>query len=186
MPSLLPPNATPLMRALETVITHALNIDHPIAEILNPDTCPAKFLPFLAWQYSVDVWRPEWPEHIQRARIKASISVHNRKGTAAAVREVVGSFGGNILLREWFEMSAPGYTPVPGTFEITMNVSGSTDYTNTASFIDDIIAEVNRTKPESAHYTFTQGANLRGDIGFVGAVRGLVYRRIEVTATESP
>lgn len=181
MPSILPPNATPMMRALERVAERAFDIPHPIGQINNPDTCPARFLPFLAWAYSVDVWRPQWPEHIQRARIKASLSVHRRKGTAAAVREVVASFGGSLTLREWFELPTPG---APYTFEITLNVAdGGNDYTASSQFVDDIIAEVWRTKPVRAHFTFTQGVQARGDIALVAAARVQSYRRIEVTAT---
>lgn len=180
MNSILPASATPLQRALEQVAKRAFAIDDPIDKINNPDSCPARFLPFLAWAYSVDVWRPEWPEHIQRARIRASLDVHRKKGTAEAVRAVIASFGGSMLLREWFEMSPPG---IPGTFEITLNVSGSNDYTSSSQFVDDIIREVTRTKPVSAHFTFTQGVQARGDIAIVAAASASLYRRIEVTAT---
>lgn len=184
MPSILPPNATPLMRALERVIETAFDIDDGIDRINNPDTCPARFLPFLAWAYSVDVWRPQWPEHIQRARIKASLSVHRRKGTAAAVREVVASFGGSMVLREWFELSTPGNPATPYTFEILLNINRGDDYTATSDFVDDVIAEVIRTKPERSHFTFTQGIQARGDIAIAAAARVQTYRRIELTATE--
>ncbi|MFD0726965.1 phage tail protein I [Lysobacter brunescens] len=184
MPSILPPNATPLMRALEQVAERAFDIQHPIGQINNPDTCPARFLPFLAWAYSVDTWRPQWPEHVQRARIKASLSVHRRKGTAAAVREVVASFGGSLVLREWFEMQAAGIAAPPHTFEITLNVADAGDpYTASAAYVDDIIAEVIRTKPVRSHFTFTQGVQARGDVALVAAARVQTYRRIEVTAT---
>lgn len=185
MNSILPPNTTPLMRALEQVAARAFDIDHGIDKIANPDTCPARFLPFLAWAYSVDVWRPQWPEQVQRARIKASLSVHRRKGTAAAVREVVASFGGSLILREWFELSIPGQpSPTPFTFEITLNVSSANDYTASVGYVNDIIAEVIRTKPVRAHFTFTQGIQASGGIGIVAAARVQSYRRIEVNASE--
>lgn len=170
------------MRALERVARDALDIADPIGSILDPDTCPARFLPFLAWHLSVDVWRNEWPEHIQRARIKASMSVHRPKGTAAAVRDVVASFGGALLLREWFEMDgAP-----PGTFEIVMSVSGDGGYTSSSAFVDDIIAEVIRTKPVSAHFTFTQGANVNASLGIAIGISAATYHSISVTALDTP
>lgn len=181
--TILPPNATPLLRALEATMRARLFIDHPIADLLDPDRCPAHLLTFLAWAMSVDVWRDEWPEHVKRARIKASLAVHRRKGTAAAVREVVASFGGQVIMREWFELQAAGIPAPPGTFTLTLNVAGASGYTATAQYVDDIIAEVNRTKPVRAHFTFTQGIVARGDIGLVAAARVMTYRRLEVTAT---
>jgi phage tail P2-like protein len=182
MTSILPPNASPLLRAFEATARERLLIDHPIGDVLDPDRCPEALLPYLAWAYSVDVWRPEWPAHVQRARIKASLSVHRRKGTAAAVREVVASFGGQVVLREWFELQAAGIAAQPGTFTLTLNVAGASGYTATAQYVDDIIAEVRRTKPARAHFTFTQGIQARGDIGIVAAARVMTYRRIETTS----
>ena len=61
--SLLPPNASALDRAAESVIVKQLDaIDQPHRALWNPNTCPLEFLPWLAWAMGVEAWRSEWPE----------------------------------------------------------------------------------------------------------------------------
>ena len=48
-PSLLPPNATPLERALEDGLTGLAAIDPPVEKIWDPQTCPLPLLPWLAY-----------------------------------------------------------------------------------------------------------------------------------------
>lgn len=82
--SLLPPNATELDKAAEKVAVDALDsISHMHRAVWSADHCPAPILPWLAWTVGVESWRTEWPEAIKRSRIKASIRIHRRKGTAA-------------------------------------------------------------------------------------------------------
>ena len=57
----------------------------PIKQIRYPDQCPANLLPWLAWDYSVDIWDSIWSEQTQRDVIDASVFVHRHKGTPAAV-----------------------------------------------------------------------------------------------------
>ena len=86
---------------------------------MNPDTIPLALLPWLAWHLGIDAWKDYWPEQVKRARVKAAISIARKNGTAAAVREVVAAFGGNIALREWFQMTPHGK---PGTFDVVLTV----------------------------------------------------------------
>ncbi len=57
----------------------------PIKQIRYPHQCPANLLPWLAWDYSVDIWDSAWSEQTQRDVIDASVFVHRHKGTPAAV-----------------------------------------------------------------------------------------------------
>lgn len=92
--SILPPNSTPLERALEATFAARLDaLPLPVGQMMNPATCPAAFLPWLAWALSVDEWSPEWTEQTQRAAIAASIGVHRRKGTVAALRAAIAAAG---------------------------------------------------------------------------------------------
>lgn len=87
-PTLLPPNATPLEKALAKAgaMPH-----HPeeIRKLWNHRTCPLQLLPWLAWAWSVDEWDPAWTEGQQRAMVGASIKLHKKKGTVWAVREAL-------------------------------------------------------------------------------------------------
>lgn len=182
MNSLLPPNATRAERAIERVMAEAVGgVAVPIRELWDPDTCPSDLLPWLAWALSIDNWKSYWPEHIKRARVKAAIEIQRRKGTANSVKQVVAAFGGSVLLREWFELQPPG---PPHTFDMVLTLSGEGGQTDTAQFVDDVIAEVARTKPVRSHFTFTQGLQVIGGVGIGAGARAAVYTRLQLQAIE--
>lgn len=179
MSSLLPPNATSLERALELATLRLGTVPAPLRSLWNPDTCPASLLPWLAWALSIDAWKSYWPLHIKRARVRAALDIQRRKGTADSVRQVVAAFGGAVQLREWWEQTPPG---PPHTFEMVLTLAGEGGSTATAQFVEDVIAEVERTKPVRSHFTFTQGAQANAGIGAAAAVRPALYRRLALAA----
>lgn len=174
--SLLPPNASQAERALEAATARATAVVTPLRDLWNPDTIPASLLPWLAWALSIDAWKDYWPEHVKRARVRTAIAIQRRKGTAMSVREVVQAFGGQVVLREWWQQSPPA---APHTFDMVLTLTGEGGEVASAQFVSDVIAEVERTKPVRSHFTFTQGANAFGGIGIVAAGRAAVYRRLE-------
>jgi phage tail P2-like protein len=176
--SLLPANATPLERSIASTSARICDIPARLSDLMNPDTIPLALLPWLAWHLGVDTWKDYWPEQVKRARVKAAIPIARKKGTVAAVREVIATFGANLALREWFEMDPPGR---PGTFEIVMTVSARDGMSATAEYVADIIAEIERSKRVSAHYTFTQGFEIQGTQRVAAAVRPALYRRLSLT-----
>lgn len=178
MANLLPPNATELERRLAEVNGAIGDLPVSLRTLIDPDKIPLHLLPWLAWHLGIDTWKDYWPEQIKRARVKAAIPIARKKGTAAAVREVVASFGGNIALREWWQMEPPGQ---PGTFDLVMTISERDDIPSTADFVADIVAEIDRTKPVRAHYTFTQGFNRSGGIGVTAAIRPALYTRLSLS-----
>jgi len=94
-PSLLPPNASQLQRDIEQVVAGFI-ADMPVAHIKNvhnPRLCRADFLPWLAWEWSVDNWDGEWPEGAQRETVWASPTVHRHKGTIGAVKDALAAAG---------------------------------------------------------------------------------------------
>lgn len=93
MTSLLPPNSTPLERALEGASQRLDAVPVPIDTLWSAGRCPAPLLPWLAWSLSVDTWEADWPETVKRAVIAASFRVHQRKGTVASVREALAAAG---------------------------------------------------------------------------------------------
>lgn len=94
---LLPPNATDAERALATVTGRVTAIPTPIDIVKRPMQTPAAFLPFAAWEYSVDVWNEDWPQARKRAVTQRSIALHMRKGTAYCIREYVRYADGAVL-----------------------------------------------------------------------------------------
>jgi phage tail P2-like protein len=119
MNSLLPNNATPQETALELATARIGDVPVPVKDVWNPDTCPADLLPWLAWAFSVDVWSNKWSEAQKRGAIKASYAVHNRKGTAGALRSGLSGIGYAADVVEWFEETPPA---PPYTFAIFVEV----------------------------------------------------------------
>lgn len=181
MNSLLPPNATALQRALEATNAAAADVPILLREIRDPDRCPLAFLPWLAWDRSIDSWKPYWSEPVKRARVRAATDIQRRKGTAQSVRDVVAAFGGAVVLREWWQMEPKG---PPHTFDVQLTVSGEHGQVATKEFVADVIAEISRTKPVRSHFTFTQGAYAVGGVGIAAAARVAIHRRLQLQAIE--
>lgn len=62
----------------------------PLRDLWNPDACPVKFLPYLAWAFSVDSWDEDWSEEEKRSVIGEAFWLHQRKGTVAAYSDDSG------------------------------------------------------------------------------------------------
>ncbi|NHR08066.1 phage tail protein I [Chromobacterium haemolyticum] len=100
MSKLLPPNKTPLEVALADA--GELGVDaEGLRMVADSERCPAHLLPWLAWAWSVDDFNAASNEERQRALIRSSLRVHQRKGTVAAVRQVFRDLGlGEVDIEE--------------------------------------------------------------------------------------
>lgn len=114
---LLPPNATDMDRVRAEVGAQLASLPVRIGDLKHPDTCPADWLPWLAWEWSVDVWSPRWSEAQKRAAIRASPEIHRRKGTVAAVKLALGTLDWNVRLVEWHKTTPKGE---PYTFAVEL------------------------------------------------------------------
>lgn len=143
----LPPNTTPLERAIARACAALADTPVPIRDLWSADRCPVNLLPFLAWAFSVDRWDDTWPESIKRGTIKAARYIHQHKGTIAAVRGVVESLGYIIKIREWWQTEPRGQR---GTFALEVGVLD-------AGITDEMFLEMERliddAKPLSRHLT---------------------------------
>lgn len=178
--SILPPNSTALEKALEALVDTRIDaIAVPLRDLWSAENCPEALLPWLAWGLSIDQWDAAWPLHIRRARVAAAIAIQRIKGTAQSVLDVVASFGGQVVVREWFQMEPPGD---PHTFQLTVALGGQSDAVPSAEFIDAVIAEVARTKPARSHFDFTVGLSARARIGRRGVARPVTHVRLPCLA----
>jgi phage tail P2-like protein len=114
--TLQPANATSFEISLEHALALLTEIPNPIDTLWNPWTCPVPFLPWLAWQYSVDYWRADWPEAVKRQVIDAAYSVHRIKGTLPAIQSGIASLGIEASIERWFETEPKG---APYTMTVT-------------------------------------------------------------------
>lgn len=118
--SLLPPNATPLERAIETVImTQLQSVPITLRDLWHPDRCPEHLLPWLAYTVSVDDWDEEWSEAQKRGVIKGSLAIHRKKGTRGALEDQLSALGYRYAIQEWFENPK---VLLPYQFDITVGV----------------------------------------------------------------
>ena len=173
--SLLPPNASRLENGIAAASARVGDLPVPFGPLWDPETCPTALLPYLAFALSIDSWDPAWPEAIKRARVADAITQHRRKGTARSIRDIIGYFGGRLVMREWWESVPPG---TPHTFRLQLDVDGLDGLPPSAAFIDQLVDEIRRTKPVRSHFTFSQA--FQSNLGLVPIARGRValYRRL--------
>lgn len=172
LPSILKPNATLHERAIEQAIRKGDPDLTPVSALMNPDTCPAHLLGWLAWAFSVDVWKASWPEDIKRQVIRDAIPVHRLKGTRKSVELALEALGFNIdLVEAWQEGGAP-HTFRLDAYANEVIGSGFALDPSLRETVDRLIANV---KPVRAHYTLRIGQSFDYD---ATARFGLKARRI--------
>lgn len=174
MTSLLPPNSTDLERKFAEAGKDAFDLPS-IRIIKDIDQVPAQFLPFIAWQKSVDYWDEDWQEALKRNVIKNSREQHRIKGTAAAIKRVLEPFGYEVKLIEWFQ-AEPNL--IPGTFNLELNMIGKSLNAETYSEINRLVSE---SKAASRHL-----AKLTVTINPILTIRNLIVHQTALTYTSEP
>ncbi|BEN59729.1 phage tail protein I [Serratia marcescens] len=143
MNSLLPSGSSPLERRAAEACAGISDLSVPLRDLWNPARCPVKFLPYLAWAFSVDRWDEKWTAAEKRKAVTDAFYIHRRKGTVAAIRRVIEAMGFSMSIAEWWEVADPR-----GTFRLTIDV-------NDVGITDEIVKELDRligdAKPVSRH-----------------------------------
>ncbi|MFC3579531.1 phage tail protein I [Sphingomonas hylomeconis] len=182
--SLLPPNATPLERALVDATARDSDVPDLLA-LWNPETCPIALLPWLAWGLSIDRWDPEWSEDEKRAAVASAIEDQRLKGTRYSIERVLASFDALLELVEWFEVTP---NAAPYTFEVRLPVIDAAGVAGggrtSAAVARAIVTEVSRTKPARAHFQLVQQLRLAGMPAPIAALQATNYRRLHLAATD--
>lgn len=93
-----------------------------------------------AWQLHVDFYDVKLPIEQRRGLVKNAIRFHRRKGTPAAVEELVTILFGSGKVEEWFE-----YGGEPGYFRVQTN-----DPSATSEKAEEFVRAVNAVKRLSA------------------------------------
>ncbi|HFN0464134.1 TPA: phage tail protein I [Klebsiella quasipneumoniae subsp. similipneumoniae] len=159
--SLLPPGSSALERRLAQACSGISDLNVPLRDLWNPWKCPAKFLPYLAWAFSVDRWEETWTETAKRQAVSDAFWIHQRKGTVAAVKRVIEGLGYSMTLEEWWKVADPA-----GTFrlEIDLNEIGITE-----PMITELERIIGDAKPVSRHISqLTLSASVYG-VAHIGA-----------------
>ena len=174
MTSLLPPNSTDLERKFAEAGKDAFDLPS-IRIIKDIDQVPAQFLPFIAWQKSVDYWDENWQEALKRKVIKESRALHRLKGTPAAIKRALEPFGYEVKLIEWFQ-AEPNL--IPGTFNLELDLIGK-------SLNQEVYNEINRlvsdAKAASRHLT-----NLTITTNPILTIRNILVHQTAFTFSSEP
>lgn len=141
--SLLPPGSSALERRLAEACSGISGLNVPLRDMWNPATCPASFLPYLAWAFSVDRWDEGWAESVKRQVVRDAFYIHQHKGTISAVRRVVEPFGFLIRVIEWWQNG-----DAPGTFRLDIGVEDQGITEETYLELERLISDA---KPCSRH-----------------------------------
>lgn len=77
--------------------------------LANLDNLSEALVDELAWQFHVDFYRDNYPIENKRKLVRTAIERHRRKGTPAAVEEVVSTVYQNVKVEEWWEWDGDPY-----------------------------------------------------------------------------
>ncbi|EMF8143640.1 phage tail protein I [Serratia marcescens] len=161
MNNLLPPGSSQLERRAAEACAGISDLNVPLRDLWNPARCPVKFLPYLAWAFSVDRWDEKWTATEKRKAVTDAFYIHRRKGTIAAIRRVIEAMGFSMSIAEWWEVADPR-----GTFRLTIDV-------NDVGITDEIVRELERligdARPVSRHIA---GLNIKT------VTRGKIYSAV--------
>lgn len=164
-PTVLPPASTALEKALEQVAARLTDLPAPVRDVWSPTTCPVSHLPWLGWGVAISHWKTSWSEETRRAAIADAIPYHRRKGSRAAVEEVLARYHPSLSIVEWHQTS-PQRDPY--TFEVRAPASDVPASFLTPEVADAIIADVAIAKPARAHFNFVQSLDTRLSV-YLGA-----------------
>lgn len=139
----LPPGSSALERRLAQACSGISDLNVPLRDLWNPWKCPAKFLPYLAWAFSVDCWEETWTEIAKRQAVSDAFWIHQRKGTVAAVKRVIEGLGYSMTLDEWWTVADPA-----GTFRLEIDLN---DIGITEPMIYELERIIGDAKPVSRH-----------------------------------
>ena len=174
MKSLLPPNSTTLERNLTEIGQDAFDLSS-IRIIKDIDLVPQQFLPFIAYQKSVDYWDDSWQDALKRKVIQSSKEQHKIKGTAAAIRRALEPFGYEVKLIEWFKAS-PELTP--GTFNLELDLIGK-------PLSQEVFNEVNRLVADAKSAARHLG-NLTIATNPIGTTKIILVHQTAITFSSEP
>lgn len=175
--TLLPPNSTKLERNLESALQRTTDLDAPLRDLWNPETCPEHILPWLAWGLGLTDWKTYWPASIKRAFIRDAVDFKRKQGTAKSVRQVVRNFGAAVVLQEGWQTDPPR---APHTFSVVINATQMNGETITEEFQQDIIDSIKEAKPARSSFTVTSGLVASASVRVGAFSQAYIYRRLEL------
>ena len=95
--------------AVQKQILKVINEISNLKIYISIDTQSESVLDELGWQFNIPEYSSTLPIDAKRNLIKTAIATHRKRGTVAAVRQVVTDIFGDARLEEWFEYGGEPY-----------------------------------------------------------------------------
>lgn len=115
---LLPKNSTQLEQALDKQTQRIDALPVTFNSLIDADSCPVAFLPWLAWSRRVEYWDGQWPESKKRDVVKGARAFNAQRGTKNTLTQAMANLGIGHSLLAWHELYPKG-TPYTFTVKIT-------------------------------------------------------------------
>ncbi len=180
---LLPPNATPLERAMAAIGGSIASVPLPIGALMDPATIPSSALPWLAFALSIDRWDANWSDEEKRAAVASAIPDQRIKGSRLAVERVLARYDALAQLVEWWQAGGSGD---PHTFEVRLplvDAAGAGPRLSAAT-LSRMAAEIARTKPARSVGVITGEMSLEGLPAPLAAATVTGLRRIDLATND--
>ena len=113
--ALLPKNSTKLEKALDEQTQRVDALPVTFASLIDADSCPAAFLPWLAWARRVEYWDGKWSEAKKRDVVKGARAFNAQRGTKSTLAQAMENIGLGHSLLAWHELNPKGE---PHTFTV--------------------------------------------------------------------
>ena len=123
--------------SVETILQKVAGQTAAVLLLPHLDELPEAIIDELAWQYHVDTYSADLPIGVKRQLIRQSIAWHHKKGTPAAVTDMLSTIYASAQLEEFWE-----YGGEPYHFRVTVGE----DRTDSAQTIDDAIRVIKLSK----------------------------------------
>lgn len=128
-------------QALDKEIQEVTKATIEVLHISRIDELPEAVVDLLAWQWHVDFYDQNLSLDKRRALVKNSIRWHMKKGTKAAVQELIQTVFESGVVSEWFD-----YGGEPYRFKVT-----TVDTMPSESEINRVIQAINSVKNARSH-----------------------------------
>lgn len=123
--------------SVETILQTVAGQTAAVLLLPHLDELPEAIIDELAWQYHVDAYSADFAIDVKRQLIRQSIAWHHKKGTPAAVTDMLSTIYASAQLEEFWE-----YGGEPYHFRVTVGE----DRTDSAQTIDDAIRVIKLSK----------------------------------------
>lgn len=123
--------------SVETILQTVAGQTAAVLLLPHLDELPEAIIDELAWQYHVDTYSADFAIEVKRQLIRQSIAWHHKKGTPAAVTDMLSTIYASAQLEEFWE-----YDGEPYHFRVTVGE----DRTDSAQTIDDAIRVIKLSK----------------------------------------